>query len=122
MEDYEVLVYEYTLYLLFDMVEQYDFGDELSRKTVHKLITDSLLKYTFHSKLLSKMMGILVQLHNKNTYELSNEICHLVSEIREPLVSVEPTDDVKRNYEFEVKIIAPNEKMFLFVFYYTLFR
>lgn len=105
MEDYEVFVYEYTMYLLFDMVEQYDFGDELSRKTVHKLITDSLLKYTFHSKLLNKMMGILVQLHNKNTYELSNEICHLVSEIREPLISVEPSEDAKRNHKFELEQI-----------------
>lgn len=85
------------------MVEQYDFGDELSRKTVHKLITDILLKYTFHPKLLNKLMDILVQLHNKNCYELSQEICHLISEIREPLISLEPTEDETRDYECKVR-------------------
>lgn len=102
MEDYELVVYEYTLYLLFDMVEEYDFGDEVCRQTLHKLISDILLKYTFHSRLLDKLMNILVKLHNRNAYELTKEICVLVSEIREPLISVEPSENEKREYNVKV--------------------
>lgn len=84
------------------MVEQYDLGDELSRQTLHKLINDVLLKYTFHSRLLDKLMSILVQLHNKNTYELTKEVCELVSEIREPSVTVGPSENERREYDFKV--------------------
>lgn len=104
MEDYEIFVYEHTLYLLFDMLEQYDIGDEVCRKTLHKLINDILLKYTFHSRMLDKLMTILANLHNKNSCQFTEEIGMLVSNIREPFITVEPSEQDKREHDFQVSL------------------
>lgn len=55
-------------------------------------------------------MNILARLHNNNTYELTKEVCEWVSEIREPLVSVEPSENERREYNFKVceKVFAIN--------------
>lgn len=103
MEVHEHLLYEYKLYLLFDMIEEYDHSDQVSRDALCCLIVDLLTLHIFPERIVYKMISILATLHSSDINRLIEEICHLVSEIREPLVEV-VTDDQRREYDFKASV------------------
>ncbi|KAJ8975351.1 hypothetical protein NQ317_000279 [Molorchus minor] len=85
MKEWEYLDHQYVLYNLFDMAEQYDLSDEVGRRTFQKLVRSVLQHQHLQFKLAKKVIGIADKLIS-NVDIFTNEICQIISDIREPLV------------------------------------
>lgn len=100
MDAFESLIYEHILSQLFEMVQQYDFADEVGRKELKPLITKLLSEQKFNSDFVAQLVKLLSQITEIKT--LCDEVSVLISDIHEPLITVEPTKETTIIKEFKV--------------------
>ncbi|KAG5878423.1 hypothetical protein JTB14_002506 [Gonioctena quinquepunctata] len=91
MEDWEFLSYQYILHNLFEIVEGYDFSDEVGRKNLYTLLLKIIKEQNLLPKVKKQIISLAAQLVPKND-DFTSIICHIISEIREP--SIEKVVDV----------------------------
>ncbi|CAH1100124.1 unnamed protein product [Psylliodes chrysocephalus] len=111
MEEWEFLDYQYNLNNLFGIAEGYDLADEVGRKTLHQITLNFLRTENLQLKLRKRVLQLAYKSSQK-TDEFTSIICHIISDIQEPIIekSVEISSDEERNKECEkatlkVKII-----------------
>uniref|UniRef100_A0A6P7FVC2 Uncharacterized protein LOC114334577 n=1 Tax=Diabrotica virgifera virgifera TaxID=50390 RepID=A0A6P7FVC2_DIAVI len=111
MEDWEYLDYQYILNSLFGIAAGYDFADEVGRKTLHQLSQKLLAEENLLLKLKQKLVTLTEQTAQK-TEDITNIICHVISDIQAPLIevqveqsSVEQTNKEHQKAEIKIKIM-----------------
>ncbi|XP_066258373.1 condensin complex subunit 3-like isoform X2 [Euwallacea similis] len=88
MDEFEILDFHYILYQLFDITEKLDLSEEVGRKALDNLIQKTLLERRLQPRLLNKLIQIAVKL-NPNVDSLTQKICHIISDIWQPVTAFE---------------------------------
>ncbi|XP_072382849.1 condensin complex subunit 3-like isoform X2 [Diabrotica undecimpunctata] len=111
MEDWEYLDYQYILNSLFGIAAGYDLADEVGRKTLHQLTLKLLREENLLLNLKKKLVTLSAQSAQK-TEDITNVMCHVISDIQAPLIEVqveqnpvEQTNKECQKAEIKIKII-----------------
>ncbi|XP_019880446.2 condensin complex subunit 3 isoform X2 [Aethina tumida] len=100
MDEWETFDFQFILYDLLEMADQFDTSDEVGRRTFLKLVQDLLPKYRFSNKITKKLVGVAEKLSNSQNFTV--DMCNIISEIREPLVEEAPSTEKLKQWEFEM--------------------
>ncbi|KAF5293753.1 hypothetical protein FQA39_LY03238 [Lamprigera yunnana] len=98
--DWQYLEFQQILNELLKIVKEYDFGDEMGRQALQKLLNYILLDATLNVFVISEIILIMEKM-NPSFDSLTIEICHIISDIREPLIEIPVSKDVITEYNFK---------------------
>lgn len=103
MDDFQVIDFQYILSQLFEMIQKYDFADEMGRKALKELLMKLLAEQKLSATLIRQSMEILSKITEIEA--LCNEIVALVADIHEPLVVVPRQKDDSMQNKFKVSCL-----------------
>lgn len=99
--NWRYLEFQQILCQLLKIARDFDYSDELGRRTMQKLLHSFLLDGKFSSFVLTEVVLILVQI-NPFFDSLTVDICHIISDIHAPLVDQPPSADKLRENNFKL--------------------
>ncbi|KAF5285559.1 hypothetical protein FQR65_LT13193 [Abscondita terminalis] len=98
--EWRFLELQQILCQLLKIAKEYDYSDEVGRKKMEKLLHYFLLDGKFSSFVFNEVISILAKI-NPIFDNLTIDICHIISDIREPLVEKPPSADELRENKFK---------------------
>ncbi|EFA02258.2 Condensin complex subunit 3-like Protein [Tribolium castaneum] len=99
-DEWKNLEYQFDLLNLFEIAENYDYSDEVGRRTMHSLTNKLLQSHRFTPKLTKKLVS-LAHKCSSNVEFFINDMCQVISEIREPLTEQPLSQDQQREHAFQ---------------------
>lgn len=83
LEDHEFSELQFIFCQLLDISSNYDFSDEVGKRTFYETGMDALLAYKFDSSVIQKWIKLL-QPHCSNLEEFVTNLCGMIDQILEP--------------------------------------
>ncbi|KAK5640968.1 hypothetical protein RI129_009515 [Pyrocoelia pectoralis] len=99
--DWQYLEYQQVLCQLFKIVKEYDFSDEVGRQAMKKLLVYMLSDGKFNSCVITEIVCIMEKI-NPVMDSLTIEVCHIISDIHEPLIEQSLSEDAIRQNNFKL--------------------
>lgn len=103
MNSWEKLEYDQIVNTLFNMINQFDFSDEVGRTNLEKLVKQTLLTYKLEHRNLLQIMLVMHKLLG-NTEKVCEEICDIITQLREREVEKENKASAEKQAEEDYKM------------------
>ncbi|XP_044254397.1 condensin complex subunit 3-like isoform X2 [Tribolium madens] len=100
MDEWKSLEYQFDLLNLFGIAENYDYSDEVGKRTMHALTNNLLQSHRFTPKLTEKLVSLAHKCSSTVEFFI-NDMCQIISEIREPLIEQPSSQDQQRENAFK---------------------